>query len=137
MRQCAHGASVASGHDTTRVVLRRPAAGRWTVTPQPDSPAVTDLDVADAHLHVRIRARVAGKGRRRTLSWRRQPAAAEYALMITTADGQTTSHSTTRPRLKLPARPARGRLTVSIVALDAQRRTGPQATARLRVPGRR
>ncbi len=68
--------------------------------------------------------------RGRMLRWRRQDAAATYALAITAPDGARTSHSTTRARLRLPFRARRGRVSVTIVALTAHDRVGPAVTRR-------
>ena len=53
---------------TTHVVLRDPAPGRWSV-----AGSVTRLDFAEGLPPVRIRAKVRGKGARRTLSWNAGP----------------------------------------------------------------
>jgi Ca2+-binding RTX toxin-like protein len=92
---------------------------RFTAPPQPRLGRVTSL---------RLRGR--------TLSWRRSPGAAGYALAITAADGARTSHATSRPRLRLPFQPRRGRLAVTILALDSQGEVGPPLTTRFRVPKR-
>ncbi|MGH2848443.1 MAG: hypothetical protein ACRDL0_20945, partial [Thermoleophilaceae bacterium] len=72
--------------------------------------------------------------RGRTLRWRRQKAAGSYALAITSPGDARTSHSPIRPRLRLPFRPRRGRISVTIVAVSAQGKVGPSATKRIRVP---
>jgi hypothetical protein len=220
--------------NTTHVVLRNPAAGRWTVTPQPGSPALGAVRTADGLPPLRLRARVSahGRGRKgdarrrtlswqagrlpfgqrltfvergsgtahvllttrrrqgrltftpdpapgrprrievtvsrggiprltrrvarftaprpvplrrvaglrlrgRTLTWTRRPGAASYALAIVSPDGASTSHSTTRPRLRLPFQPRRGRVAVRLLALDVDGKPGPQVAKRFRVPPRK
>jgi len=63
------------------------------------------------------------------------PHTATYALAITAPDGARTSHTTTRPRLRLPQPPGRGRLTVTLLALDDQGQIGPRVTKRLGAAG--
>lgn len=57
----------------TFIEVRRPAAGRWTITPNPGSAPITGYQRADPLPAPRIRARVSGSGVRRRLSWRIRP----------------------------------------------------------------
>ncbi len=64
--------------------------------------------------------------RSRTLTWRRDRSAVEYIVAVARADGTTSTHTTRRARLRVPADVRR----VSIVAQNAAGRTGPVATGR-------
>jgi hypothetical protein len=55
--------------DTTEVFLRNPAAGRWTVTTQDGSPGIASIRTAAGLRDPRVRARVTGSGRTRTLRY--------------------------------------------------------------------
>ena len=55
---------------TTYVLLARPPAGTWTVAAQPGSPPVTRIATARGLAAPRVRARVGGRGRARTLRYR-------------------------------------------------------------------
>jgi hypothetical protein len=59
---------------TIQIGLRRPAAGRWTVTPRGSSAPIDSLAVAEAVPAPKIRARVSGRGQRRVLHYRLKPA---------------------------------------------------------------
>lgn len=59
--------------DTTEIVLRKPARGKYTVATQAGSPAITSLAVADGLAEPRVKARVAGRGRERVLRYRISP----------------------------------------------------------------
>jgi hypothetical protein len=52
---------------TTQVFLREPSPGRWTVTAQTGSPAIAGVASAAGLPAPRVRARVIGRGARRTL----------------------------------------------------------------------
>jgi hypothetical protein len=60
-------------HDPTTkatfVILRAPAAGRWTLSPQPGSASITGVHFATSLPPVSVKARVAGTGRRRRLTY--------------------------------------------------------------------
>jgi PKD repeat protein len=58
---------------TTFIGIRHPAAGTWTVTPQPGSPAVTDIASADGLPAPAIHAKVGRSGANRTLTYRLTP----------------------------------------------------------------
>jgi hypothetical protein len=66
-----HGDGYAFVHvpadDATYVLLAHPPAGRWTVQAQPGSAAVTGVRSADILPRPEVHARVAGRGRTRTL----------------------------------------------------------------------
>lgn len=58
------------GIDAAYVVLTRPAAGTWTVTTLPGSPAAAQLLTADGYLPATVTARVGGHGRARSIAYR-------------------------------------------------------------------
>jgi hypothetical protein len=59
-----------AGNGTTLVALRKPAAGRWTVTAKPGSPAITGLASAAALPKLDVSASVRRKGSGRVLAYR-------------------------------------------------------------------
>lgn len=56
--------------NTTYVAIDRPARGTYTVTPAAGSPPIAAVQSAHALPSVRVRARVRGRGKRRTLRYR-------------------------------------------------------------------
>jgi hypothetical protein len=56
--------------NTTLVGLRKPAAGRWTITAKDGSPAITSVTVRNGLPKLAVRARVRGHGRTRVLVYR-------------------------------------------------------------------
>lgn len=59
-----------AGNGSTLVALRKPAAGRWTVTAKPGSPAVTGLASAAALPKLAVTASVRRRGGGRVLTYR-------------------------------------------------------------------
>jgi len=59
-----------SGIDELVFGLDKPAGGEWTITPRDGSPAIKKVLGAAAAPKLRIAAKVTGKGRERTLTWR-------------------------------------------------------------------
>jgi hypothetical protein len=57
------------GGSTVSLNVRDPIAGTWVLTPEPGSPAIAKVMSAPAFAPLKIRARVSGSGRKRTLSW--------------------------------------------------------------------
>ncbi|MDE3070298.1 MAG: hypothetical protein KGJ43_06185, partial [Acidobacteriota bacterium] len=58
------------GAQETLIALRRPPAGRWTVSVAPGSTPIADVAVAPSLPAPKIRVRVTERGRRRTLRYR-------------------------------------------------------------------
>jgi hypothetical protein len=56
--------------DTTYVIVPSPAAGSWSLSAQPGSPAITGAHFATSLPPVSVRAKVTGTGRHRTLRYR-------------------------------------------------------------------
>jgi uncharacterized delta-60 repeat protein len=56
--------------DTTLVALRHPLAGAYTITPQPGSPAITDVATAKGLPALDLKARVSGAGQHRVLHYK-------------------------------------------------------------------
>ena len=56
--------------NTTFVIIRKPSAGRWTVSALPGSPQITAVRFAATLPPVSVHARVNGTGHRRTLAYR-------------------------------------------------------------------
>src|SRR5439155_14591667 len=55
---------------TTYVLVAHPPAGAWTITPQPGSAPITDVQQADPLPAPNVRASVTGKGAKRRLAWK-------------------------------------------------------------------
>ncbi len=60
---------VPKGGTTTFVVLKKPAAGTWTVTPQADSAPIGDVLVGDGYVPAAVQATLAGAGRARSIRY--------------------------------------------------------------------
>jgi hypothetical protein len=56
--------------DTVEIALRKPARGRWSVTPRQGSAPIGSVSVSQGLPPARIRASVGGRGTRRTLRYR-------------------------------------------------------------------
>jgi hypothetical protein len=67
-----------------------------------------------------------------SLTWRSQPAAARYSLLLRTPNGTTLALVTPRAHLRMPAAMRRAKLRVWISALDATGKAGPLRSATLR-----
>lgn len=57
------------GGGTVALTVRHPIPGEWTLTPQPGSPAIKQVESTDALAPLRVSARVSGHGRQRVLTW--------------------------------------------------------------------
>jgi uncharacterized delta-60 repeat protein len=68
--------------DTVVVAVRHPAAGRWTFVPNDGSAPVTRVDFAHGLPPVALKARVTGKGPRRVLRYRMNPAAGRSVTFL-------------------------------------------------------
>jgi hypothetical protein len=99
---------------TTWVILHRPAAGRWTVTPRAGS-VLAGVDVADPLPPVRLAVRVTGHGGRRTLSWR-MPALPGHTLTLTELGTKTPARTLVRTSR------ARGRIAFATKGAAGPRR---------------
>ena len=122
---------------TTHIVLRDPAPGRWSV-----SGSVTRLDVAEGLPPVRIRAKVRGKGARRTLSWNAGPLPFGQRLTFVERADRSANvlRSTTRRRGRLTFTPdpglARARRIEVVVTRNGMPRLD-RVVARFTAPKRR
>jgi hypothetical protein len=58
------------GQSATYIGLRHPAAGSWTIEPNPGSPPVSQVAVATGQPVPSVHGRVSGRGRNRTLVYR-------------------------------------------------------------------
>jgi hypothetical protein len=67
---------------TIQIGIRRPAAGRWTVTPREGSAPIGELAVAQGAPDARIRATVSGRGERRVLRYRLRPVPGERVRFV-------------------------------------------------------
>ena len=92
----------------------RTTVARFRVAPPPRPRRVT-------------RMRLAG----RRLSWRAARGASSYEIAIRLPDTTTRNLTASRPRVRLPRLPARGRLQVGIVGVNARGEAGPVASSRL------
>jgi hypothetical protein len=59
----------AEGDSAAYVVLDKPAAGAWTITPRAGSFPITQLMTADGYTPARVTGKLAGQGRRRTIRY--------------------------------------------------------------------
>lgn len=59
----------AEGGSATYALLDRPAAGTWTITPREGSPAIAQILTADGYEPAKVKGRLGGKGRRRTIRY--------------------------------------------------------------------
>jgi hypothetical protein len=59
----------ARGIEAAYVLLRRPAAGAWTVTPMDGSPAFGEVKLGDGYRPASVKARVGGRSRARSISY--------------------------------------------------------------------
>ena len=59
-----------AGPATTYIQLSKPRAGTWTVTPNQGSPAITSVQVAHGIDPLRVRAKLRGRGRKRSIDYR-------------------------------------------------------------------
>lgn len=57
------------GDPAAYVVLDKPAAGAWTITPKAGSPAITQLMTADGYRPAKVTGSIGGKGRKRTVRY--------------------------------------------------------------------
>ncbi|HET8980289.1 MAG TPA: hypothetical protein VFN87_19210 [Solirubrobacteraceae bacterium] len=109
--------------DQTLIAIRRPAQGRWTVTPLTGSPTITGISYADGLPPARISTTVSGHRRSLTLHYRIRPRAGQSVTFAERADGVFhilgRAHAN-RGSLRFTPAPARGgsREIVAIVALS-------------------
>ena len=86
-----NGYAVTHDATTTYFMLNAPMAGVWTVTVDPGSPQVTDVQQAQALPQPNVTATVAGSGDQRTLSWSLTPIPGQVVTFI--ADDGATSQT--------------------------------------------
>ena len=104
------------GFQATYVVLDHPAAGTWTVTPQPGSPSISKVMLADGYAQATVAAHLGGRGRARTIDYR----------ITNRGHGQTVSFAergTFGTRVIGAARSARGTLRFAPADARGGRRT--------------
>ena len=133
----AGGGAVRAGRDLlvpdteqgmTFVVLVDPPAGRWAVESLDGSP-VGRVRIADGLPPVRIRARVTGRGDRRTLKWRASGIAGHSLQFVARAPGRAQVLATTRrARGRLRFRPELGTARRRVVEAIVVRRGIPRLT---------
>ncbi|MCW3040080.1 MAG: domain containing protein, partial [Solirubrobacterales bacterium] len=101
----------ADGVDAAYVVLRRPAAGTWTVTTLPGSPAIGALLTADGYTPASVTATLGGHGRARTVGYRIGHLGHDQRVSFVErgAFGTHVLGTTTRPAGTLRFRPADAR----------------------------
>ncbi|MBV9001163.1 MAG: hypothetical protein JO304_19040, partial [Solirubrobacterales bacterium] len=71
----------------TLIEIRRPGAGRWTITPLPGSPAITSVSYANSLPPAKIGATVRGRGSALTLRYRLRPRAGQTVTFAERAAG--------------------------------------------------
>ncbi len=121
--------------DTTHVILFSPAAGAWTVAPEPGAAAPAGVQIADGLPPVQVSAKVAvahraHAGRRRVLTWSLRPLAGQRVTFV--EHGANVTHtlaSTDRAHGTLTFTPApaagRGRQIVALVTQNGLPRDQP------------
>jgi hypothetical protein len=67
---------------TVQIGLRKPAGGRWTITPRGGSASIDDVAVAEGKPSTKVSARVRGRGQRRVLRYRVTPAAGQRIRFV-------------------------------------------------------
>lgn len=67
---------------TVQIGLRRPARGRWTITPRAGSAPIDSVAVAEGRPPTKISARVVGRGHRRVLRYRVTPEAGQRIRFV-------------------------------------------------------
>ena len=60
----------APGLEAAYVLLKKPAAGAWTIMPMDGSPKFGEVKLGDGYLPATVRAALGGKGQRRTIGYR-------------------------------------------------------------------
>ena len=106
--------------NTTYVVLFSPAAGQWSVTPEPGTPAPLSIRTADARPAVQVKARIRGSGAHRILAWKLRPQPGQRVQFVQRgAGGDRVIATTTRARGRVRFAPtlaaARSRTVVALV----------------------
>jgi hypothetical protein len=95
--------------EKTYVLVRRPAAGVWTITTADGSPAIRNVRVAHGLPEPSVDARVTGSGQRRTLSWSLRPIPGQRVRFAEIGPGVRRVITTTRERRgRVRFRPALG-----------------------------
>jgi hypothetical protein len=85
------------GEGTTYVVVKRPAAGSWTLTDDGSVP-IRRVRLAYGLPRPSVRARVSGRDRRRTLSWRLRPIPGQRVRFLEVGRDVRNVIATTRAR---------------------------------------
>ncbi len=130
---------------TTLVALRKPAAGRWTITTKDGSAPITSIATATGLPKLAIRAQVRPRGSRRVLAYRVANAAGRVVTF--TERGQRTAHviGVARGRSgSIAFTPAPGRAGKRAIVALVETAAGPGSTVsvtsytapRARAPGR-
>jgi uncharacterized delta-60 repeat protein len=109
--------------DTTVIALSHPLAGGYTITPQPGSPAITDVATANGLPALGLKARVTGAGQARILHYKLAAAQGRVVRFVEQGSGVASvigsakgAHGTIR---FTPAAGARGRRTIVALVEEA------------------
>jgi len=119
----------AAAEHELHVYIRRPRGGRWTIAPVEGSPTITGLRQALQLPKPRVRARVLGRGRNRTLVYRVRPIAGQRVRFR--EDGADSNHviGTARgARGRIRFRPVEGRGRNRRIVADVIQDGRPRAT---------
>jgi PKD repeat protein len=111
------------------VYIRRPRAGRWTITPAAGAPAITSVRQALQLPKPRVKARVIGRGRSRTLVYNMRRIAGQRVRFR--EDGADSNHvlGTARGRRgRIRFRPVDGRGRVRRIVADVIQDGRPRTT---------
>lgn len=71
---------------TVQIGLRKPAGGRWTITPRAGSAPIGSVAVAEGRPPTKVSARVTGRGQRRVLRYRVTPEAGQRIRFVEQGD---------------------------------------------------
>jgi hypothetical protein len=128
-----------SSSNTTYFIVTRPAAGSWTLTPEPGAAAPVRYEIANPLAPLGLVAHVYDRGHARVLSWRFDPQPGVSVHFIQRGGTEQTIASTSRGSGRIPfavaAGPGGRRKIVAVVSVDGvPRQTLTVATFRLPKP---
>jgi hypothetical protein len=113
---------------TTYVMLAKPKAGRWTVQPQADSSAVTEVRSADARPAPEVHASVSGRGRTRLLTYDVKPIPGQVVRFREIGGGVTRPLGTARSHGRLRFAPAFGKAGTRRIVAEIEQDGVPRTT---------
>jgi len=125
------------GADTTFVVLRRPAAGDWSISTVDGSSVLAGVRLARGLPPLRLTAKVSGRGSRRVLDWKATGLGGQRLQFVERSGRAAALLTTTRKssgRLRFTPDPALGaNRTIQAVSFNGATPRSTQTAARYRV----